>query len=418
LVKEGWKGIIVEPVKEYLDKLPKVHEIVYENVAIGGAGKPDIKDFYYLSEETVRKHGLPHWATGIGSFTNTHKDVVTNKWEHLLTKQAVPVISFQELLDKYDLKKIDYLKIDAEGFDCEILKQVNLDDVEKITFEHKHAPKKDLDIIVNKLKKDFTLVYDGPNIHATKKKNCNKEKVAVALTVYNRAELIKETFDGLKKQTLKDFHIYLCWDGSTDNILDVVESYRKDLNITLCDYGVTTSVGSAKNKAVSEALKHNHQYVQVMDSDDIPLPMMLEEQSKRLDRGDVDWAVCWGRTFGANSGYIHSEIRSLEEQCNKNYLHSWVMAKVEVFEKENFRLDLNGIDDWDWWIRVFKAGFKGDIVEKELHMYRIHQGRVTETTGSMSLFSDLRKKVRALNNIEEKKEAPPSIDKRDLYEYD
>lgn len=228
----------------------------------------------------------------------------------------------------------------------------------------------------------------------------NESKVAVCLTSYNRADLIKETLDGLKNQTLKDFHIYLCWDGSTDNTFEVIQDYSKDLPITLCPYNITTSVGSAKHKAVKEALKNNHKYLQILDSDDIPLPAMLEENSKRLDQGDVDWVICWSGAFGASQGHVRSEIKSFEEQCNKNYLHSWVMAKATVFEKENFRLDLNGIDDWDWWIRVFKAGFKGTVLEKELHKYRVHKGRVSEETGSLSKFPELRKKVRMLNDID------------------
>ena len=231
----------------------------------------------------------------------------------------------------------------------------------------------------------------------------NNSKVAVALTVYNRADLIKETFDSLKNQTFKDFHIYLCWDGSTDNILEVVDSYANDLSITLCEYGETTSVGSAKNKAVSTALRNNHQYIQILDSDDLAEPDMLKENAARLDQGDVSWVVCWSHTFGANSGHVRSKIVSLEEQCNKNYMHSWVMAKSEVFKAQNFRLGLNGIDDWDWWIRVYKDGYKGAIVEKELHRYRIHPGRVSQTTGSISLFEGLRKKVRAMNGINDNK---------------
>ena len=245
----------------------------------------------------------------------------------------------------------------------------------------------------------------------------NQSKIAVCIAAYNRADLIKETFDGLKNQTFKDFHVYLCRDGSTDNIDEVVKEYSKDLQITLTPYQKDTSVGSAKNRAVTEALKNNHQYIQILDSDDIPQPGMLEENSKRLDQGDVDWVICWSHTFGANSGTVRSQIKSLEEQCNKNYLHSWVMAKKEVFEKENFRLDLNGIDDWDWAIRVYKDGYKGAIVEKELHLYRIHPGRVSETTGSMELFPELRKKVRIMNGISDIVVTKSNPEKGDLYAF-
>ena len=34
LIKNGWKGLVIEPVKVYFDRLPKYDSIIYENIAI------------------------------------------------------------------------------------------------------------------------------------------------------------------------------------------------------------------------------------------------------------------------------------------------------------------------------------------------------------------------------------------------
>ena len=226
----------------------------------------------------------------------------------------------------------------------------------------------------------------------------NTSKVAVCIAAYNRADLIKETFDGLALQTLKDFHIYLCYDGSTDNIKEVAENYT--LPITLCEYGATPSAGGSKNKAVSLALQNSHKYIQMVDSDDIPFPTMLEENSNRMDKGDIDWVLCWGRTFGASSYSLRASIKSFEEQSNRNYLHSWIMAKTDVFRKQNYRHNEVGADDWDLWVRITKDGYKGAILEKELYGYRIHRNRVTQTIMDTLTFEDVRNKIREMNNLE------------------
>ena len=53
LAKNGWDGIMVEPVKEYMDKLPKFDNIHYENIAITDID--DDVDIHYINPNNITR---------------------------------------------------------------------------------------------------------------------------------------------------------------------------------------------------------------------------------------------------------------------------------------------------------------------------------------------------------------------------
>jgi FkbM family methyltransferase len=165
LADEGWRGLMVEAVPEYFNKLVQKPEIIYENVAIGE--KTGTKTFYYLSEETITKNNLPDWARGIGSF-EIHPLVVSNHWEQLLTKIEVPVMTIKKLLKKHHIERIDFLKTDTEGYDAKILLGMDLKNVDKIQFEHKYFSPEETRRVREKLA-GYNIIYQGDNTVATKK---------------------------------------------------------------------------------------------------------------------------------------------------------------------------------------------------------------------------------------------------------
>ena len=48
LIKNGWNGIVIEPVKYYFDSLPKYNNIFYENIAIDIC--KDYKEIEYIKK--------------------------------------------------------------------------------------------------------------------------------------------------------------------------------------------------------------------------------------------------------------------------------------------------------------------------------------------------------------------------------
>jgi FkbM family methyltransferase len=118
--KYDWKGICVEPIPNKFELLCKnrVNSLCCDNPVYNKSNENvifDIANNYVL-------------LSGISNNIDTHKTAVDcNKTEITLT-----TISFNDLLTKFNAPLfIDYLSLDTEGSELEILKSVNL---QKYTF--------------------------------------------------------------------------------------------------------------------------------------------------------------------------------------------------------------------------------------------------------------------------------------------
>jgi len=142
---ENARGICVEPLKYYLDKLPRKPNVTYVNAAISDCA--GFISCFYIPEHLIEEYKLPWWLRGCSSIGNYHptaKRIVTeNKLNpnYVFKNVVVPLISVNELFKTYDVTSIKNLKIDTEGHDCIILRsvinciQVNKIQIEQIKFE-------------------------------------------------------------------------------------------------------------------------------------------------------------------------------------------------------------------------------------------------------------------------------------------
>ena len=114
-------GIFIEPVKYYFDRLPECNK---ENVAI--SNKEGELDIFYMTEESIKRFNLPNWVRGCNSINHIHPSVKTllEGMELPLThvrRDKVKVVRIKSIILKYNVQRIDLLKIDTEGHDCVIL---------------------------------------------------------------------------------------------------------------------------------------------------------------------------------------------------------------------------------------------------------------------------------------------------------
>jgi glycosyltransferase involved in cell wall biosynthesis len=199
-------------------------------------------------------------------------------------------------------------------------------------------------------------------------------KVAICIASYNRAEFLPELLESILNQTFEDYHIYIGYDGSTDNSLEVIQAWQGQLPITILDYEETARIGLNKNRVVKRALKDGPKLIQMLDSDDIIEPTFLERSVETIGR--KDWLLSWGSCFGKREGTIEGYITPIEEMRLRNRLHSWGMFKAHVLRKYNYRTDLAFGEDWNLWLRLTNAGYKGVILEEHLYKQRWHKANL------------------------------------------
>ena len=201
-------------------------------------------------------------------------------------------------------------------------------------------------------------------------------RVAICIAAYNCEEFLPDLLTSIANQTYTNFHIYIGYDGSTDNSLEVIESYQDVVPMTILDYKPTARIGLNKHRVVARALEDNdgdqifNEYIQMLDGDDMIEPTFLERSVETI--ANYDWLLSWGKCFGSREGTIEGKIVPLEELMYTNTLHSWGMFRHSILQEENYREDLVFAEDWNLWIRLAKAGFKGVILQEHLYLQRWH----------------------------------------------
>ena len=174
--------LLVEPVP-YNYKILKNNYLKRENISIctnAVFSENKLQNFYFVKEDSIHKLGK-HWASGIGSFSKKHILDHKNKrfkiTEDDVEKIEIKFITFNNLVDKYEIKSIDNLQIDVEGAEYEILNSIDYKkiNIKNLQFESKHFDGtffegKKLKIVKQKLKNNgFKLTQlDKENILAKK----------------------------------------------------------------------------------------------------------------------------------------------------------------------------------------------------------------------------------------------------------
>ncbi len=146
LVQENprWRGLFVEPVPHLFDRLRANYAsrpgLIFENVAVNDGST---QTFYWIDPKAREDHPeFPDWVEQLGSFNENHIHAVPEIAEALLPYRRsteVKGCTLQDLLDRCGVTDFDVLHIDTEGYDWEVLRQVDFSRYRPrvVLYEHK-----------------------------------------------------------------------------------------------------------------------------------------------------------------------------------------------------------------------------------------------------------------------------------------
>ena len=170
--QRGWKGLLVEPQPDAFERLKQNYAdcpgLLFENTAI--AEHQGRLPFYRLKPEYAPLfHSDPGMLSSLDpSHILKHLSKSVEADEALLVTD-IACIPFSSLLAKHRIQRIDFLQIDAEGYDYEILKQIDFESLKPriIRFEHAHIQASDkIECIELLISKNYKLVVGGYDITA------------------------------------------------------------------------------------------------------------------------------------------------------------------------------------------------------------------------------------------------------------
>lgn len=121
--------------------------------------------------------------------------------------------------------------------------------------------------------------------------------ISIVVPVYNTSQYLDECIGSIVNQTLKEIEIICVNDASTDDSLDVLESWRqRDPRITVVDFEVNKRQGAARNAAIKLA---RGRYIGMIDSDDYIAEDMYQTLLENTDNYSADIVV--GNLYATHS---------------------------------------------------------------------------------------------------------------------
>jgi len=204
--------------------------------------------------------------------------------------------------------------------------------------------------------------------------NQSKAIVSVIIPSYNSGKFLSTAIDSALNQTFKALEVIVVDDGSTDNTVQVAESY-----------GDRVTLHQQKNAGAAEARNNgakiaNGKWLAFLDADDIWEPIKIETQLSQC--GDYVWShtdsvfIGSGQDGSVRTSELapHHSGNVLPELVVTNTVGtSTVMVQKEAFfEVSGFDKSLRALQDWDLWLKLAAQHALG-YIDEPFTQYRVHE---------------------------------------------
>ncbi|WP_102783200.1 glycosyltransferase family A protein [Thalassospira sp. GB04J01] len=192
--------------------------------------------------------------------------------------------------------------------------------------------------------------------------------VSVVIPCYNGHAFLDQVVQSVFNQTVKPLEIIIVDDGSdnpeTIKFLDEISS--RVLLIRQENKGLprARNVGFAAAKG---------EYILPLDCDDWLEPEFLEMGLKLITENEgIDFMFSWMSLEAESSGVLEKHYNFFE-QLFLNQLPYCILQPRKIWEDLGGYDELmrKGYEDWEWNIRLGKAGYKGGVIKRPLFHYRV-----------------------------------------------
>ena len=196
--------------------------------------------------------------------------------------------------------------------------------------------------------------------------------VSIVTPSYNQGRFLKRTIDSVLRQSYPNIQYVVIDGGSTDESIEVLRSYRDRFCwVSEPDRGQTNAINKGLARAKGEILAY-------LNSDDILAPRAIERVVQYLQKnpecdmvyGEADYIDEQDRIIGSYKTADYSFNRLIEDCMVCQPAAFWrkrMMEKVGPFDEQ-----LNFAMDYDYWLRIAKAGGEIRFLREKLACSRLY----------------------------------------------
>lgn len=201
-------------------------------------------------------------------------------------------------------------------------------------------------------------------------------EISVIMGIYNCVETLEDAVNCIINQSFTDWELIMCDDCSSDNTYDVAKSIaEKDDRITVLKNDKNLTLAPTLNKCATVA---RGKYLARMDGDDVCSLNRFEKEYNFLE-SNPEYALVSCNMILFDSQGEHGVVKYREKPDGKllvrgsQFCHAGCMMRRKVFEElggYGESTEVERIEDFDLWFRLYKAGYKGYNIQEALYSMR------------------------------------------------
>jgi glycosyltransferase involved in cell wall biosynthesis len=197
--------------------------------------------------------------------------------------------------------------------------------------------------------------------------------ISIIIACYNQGEYLSEAIDSILNQTISNWECIVVNDGSTDNTEEVALNY--------CSIDPRLKYVNKRNGGLSSArnfgiYRSSGAFIVCLDADDKLAPTYLE--------------ACLKEFFeNPNTKVVYTEARKFDFEDIKWDIKPYTYDRLlstnmifcsAMFKKEDWlrvggydELVVNGLEDWEFWLRILDSDSIVKRIPQELFFYRVKE---------------------------------------------
>lgn len=202
-----------------------------------------------------------------------------------------------------------------------------------------------------------------------------KNMVSILLATYNGEKYIKKSIESVLSQTFSNFELLVGFNGTSDNSKSIVENFSDD-RIKIFDYESDKGKSITLNKLINET---NFDLICIQDDDDIWLEEKLEKQIRYCKDFDiVGTHIYYINEMDSITGYPNLEtnnediVRLSLAGINQIANTSAIFKKKDAIDLGGWNNNLDGIEDYDFWLRLMRKNKTFFNLPEKLVLHRVH----------------------------------------------
>ena len=205
----------------------------------------------------------------------------------------------------------------------------------------------------------------------------NHVKISVIMGIYNCADTLENAIQSILSQTVNDWELIMCDDGSQDNTYEMARLFSEKYpeKIVLLKNEKNQGLNYTLNRCLKNA---KGEYIARMDGDDICSPNRFEKELRAFAKHPEISIVSTAMEYFDEQG-VWGYIKHPRYVTNKDFLHGTPFCHAPCMVRRDAMLSVEGyseskwllrVEDYHLWVKMYASGYRGMNLDVPLYQMR------------------------------------------------